>query len=827
MKIAVCTIVSKNHFHFTKTLMNSLQKFHPDWDRHVLLTDEVENSNNNFKVTLASDLNLPEFKKFAFRYTALEFSCAVKPHIIKHLFKSEYDAVIYFDSDICIYRPLNEIIDLLNNYFMILTPHITHSLNDGKNPSDIGILRAGVYNLGFIALSRHKKDLGKFLDWWSDKLEYECIEDHRSNHMVDQRWMDLAPSIFEDVYIFKNENYNVAYWNLLHRNIDNLAFFHFSGFDPMISSDDRRSFSKHQDRFELKNLSPKIIKLVENYRHELMENGAATYSKLEYTWDKFSNGETIDEENRIIYRNNLKMQKNMGEDPFSHPECCTNTLLDTPLNHIGFWEEEARLINSCWFKDYFSIKIPHGNELEIEGYNDHFPNEKLSIDLLIDNNLVKKDLVLPNGHFILKTNITNINSGEFRTLTVKPNKYFTPLERGINNDARKLSFRIYKINLNKKSIIDFSKLNPYRLKKNKELSVNLIGYAQAHHSLGQSIRYCANTMSKTEIPYGIYNLTDLSKRGFDNTFKSNFTSKTPYYFNLIHLNGNDSNLQKMLPNLTGHYNIGYWHWELAEPPESWFNNLLINEIWMSSQFMLKCIGFNSTLPTVCIPHPIDFTIKGYSKEYFGLPKDKFLFLIMYDMFSVQERKNPFAAIKAFKKAFGDSKDVVLVVKTFGNDETLKEKLAELKSHLDPKTILINKILTCQEVYELENLCDCYVSLHKAEGFGLNIAESMFLGKPTIATNWSGNIDFMNSKNSCLVDYELVELKETYGIYPKGCHWAEADVDHAAYYMQKIYNDVNFRTKIGQEAKKYIIENNSPKVIGEMYKKRLTTILNKI
>ena len=104
---------------------------------------------------------------------------------------------------------------------------------------------------------------------------------------------------------------------------------------------------------------------------------------------------------------------------------------------------------------------------------------------------------------------------------------------------------------------------------------------------------------------------------------------------------------------------------------------------------------------------------------------------------------------------------------------------------------------------------------------------MYLGKPVIGTNWSGNVDFMSAKNSCPVDFELVEISEDAGPYRKGGHWAEADVDHAAWYMRELVNDGDFRRKIAQAGQATIREEFSPTVVGRMYRERLKTIAKNI
>src|SRR5262249_40358950 len=147
--------------------------------------------------------------------------------------------------------------------------------------------------------------------------------------------------------------------------------------------------------------------------------------------------------------------------------------------------------------------------------------------------------------------------------------------------------------------------------------------------------------------------------------------------------------------------------------------------------------------------------------------------------------------------------------------TLKARLREL-----PGIIVLDRILTRQQVYDLEALCDCYVSLHRSEGFGLGLAESMFLGKPVIGTNWSGNVDFMTPENSCPVGYRLRTLDQDYGPYRKGQVWADADVEHAAWYMKRIRADAAWSRLLAARGKETIRTQFSPRYVGNMYRKRL-------
>lgn len=186
-----------------------------------------------------------------------------------------------------------------------------------------------------------------------------------------------------------------------------------------------------------------------------------------------------------------------------------------------------------------------------------------------------------------------------------------------------------------------------------------------------------------------------------------------------------------------------------------------------------------------------------------------------------------ATIAAFQKAFpAKRKDVGLVLKTKNLSATGEHEAVKLLRETvaaDPRIIWLEANITRAELEGLLSLCDCYVSLHRAEGFGLTIAETMLLGKPTIVTNYSGNTDFCHSDNSCLVDYTLVPVNP--GEYPmsEGQKWANPDVEHAAAYMQKLVSDPYYARQVGQAAAAYIAEQHSISALGRRMKERIAEL----
>ena len=141
----------------------------------------------------------------------------------------------------------------------------------------------------------------------------------------------------------------------------------------------------------------------------------------------------------------------------------------------------------------------------------------------------------------------------------------------------------------------------------------------------------------------------------------------------------------------------------------------------------------------------------------------------------------------------------------------------------PGTILIDEAYSVERVHQLQSVCDCFVSLHRAEGFGFNLAESMLLGKPVIATGWSGNMDFMNAENACLVNYALTPIEIDAGPYRSGQTWAEPDVEHAAWHMTRLAADASLRESVGRAAAAHLSTHFSCRVAGERMRERLRVI----
>ena len=201
-------------------------------------------------------------------------------------------------------------------------------------------------------------------------------------------------------------------------------------------------------------------------------------------------------------------------------------------------------------------------------------------------------------------------------------------------------------------------------------------------------------------------------------------------------------------------------------------------------------------------------------------------LYVFDFLSYVERKNPFAAIRAFQLAFPDrSCSVGLVIKVMNGDCKNKkwQEMLNLIGH-DVRIFVINKTISRSEVLALIHLCDSFLSLHRSEGFGRGPAEAMLLGKPVVVTNYSGNTDFTHSDNSYLVDYQLIPVPGEDYVFTEGQVWADPDVEHAAWHMRRIFADSSSAEKVGLRGKRFIEDHFNPSVIGRRYSDRIRHIM---
>ena len=358
--------------------------------------------------------------------------------------------------------------------------------------------------------------------------------------------------------------------------------------------------------------------------------------------------------------------------------------------------------------------------------------------------------------------------------------------------------------------------------------VNLIGYPRADIGDGEFIRQTAMSFSKVDIEFGIYNYNhEISLSQNNQRLNPLVRLDNPYLVNIFHLKPDqvEASILRLGDSfVTGRLNVGYWVWELSRFPRIWVEPLkYFNELWCPSRFIQSSVSKICKRPSLYMPPAfIVEDSRGFSRNYFNLPEGQFIFLFVFDFKSYFSRKNPLGCIKSFQSAFpGNNKAVGLVIKSMdGNKypDELKNLIKAAQNDLRIK--FIDATFTAKEIAGLMRICDAFISLHRSEGVGYGLAQSMLLGKPVIATNYSGNTDFTLSDNSCLVDYKLIKVNE--GEYPfsKNQFWADPNLEHASSYMQKLVENDSYRKSIAEAGRSYIKANHNPKTVGQNYRKRL-------
>ncbi len=322
---AACTIISPNYLAYSRTLAASYLTQHPGQRFFVLLVADLKDASafagEVFTAVTLPEIGLEDLPAEAMKYELLELNTNVKPTFLKYLLgRYQLERVVYLDPDIFVYAPLSPVFAALESSNAVLTPHLTAPVFDGKEPSEQDVLYNGTFNLGFFAVRNTPEGL-RILDWWERRCLDLGFSEGRTGLFVDQKWMNLAPGLFEGVAILRHPGCNMAYWNLHDRVLAGpsgqpvvndrfeLCFFHFSGLvlsDPAV-------LSKNTDRFTLA-MRPDLAGIFAEYRARVAGNQGAVLEQLPYGFDSFSDGTAI---NRLTRRVYAKHQTAFaGSDPF-------------------------------------------------------------------------------------------------------------------------------------------------------------------------------------------------------------------------------------------------------------------------------------------------------------------------------------------------------------------------------------------------------------------------------------------------------------------------------------------------------------------------------
>jgi glycosyltransferase involved in cell wall biosynthesis len=320
------------------------------------------------------------------------------------------------------------------------------------------------------------------------------------------------------------------------------------------------------------------------------------------------------------------------------------------------------------------------------------------------------------------------------------------------------------------------------------LGVNVAGYIAAESGMGEAARATIRTLQHAGVPVAINDVPG-PQRTADRTF-TEFDAGNPHPFNLVHLNADNMAAfarDRGRAYFRDRYTIGFWFWELEDFRPDWIPAFAhVDEVWVASEFTCRGVARYAPVPVIR-QLPALFTPKAgdFGRAHFDLPPGPFIFLYTFDVSSQMERKNPMGAIEAFRRAGlpGDQAMLVLKFTNGGADAAAVRRLAEAACGLNVR--LIDGMMARPEVLALMRAADAGLSLHRAEGFGLTLAEQMAFEKPVIATAYSGNLDFMDEDVARLVPARIVSIDRDYGPYLRGYRWADPDVAVAARFIREL------------------------------------------
>ena len=757
-RIAYFSICSLNYLHYARTLAQSLAAAEPSIDFHLFIADRwnerIVRSAPELRAIPLSALGVPHLLDMAFRYQQIEFNTALKPLCIEFLFDHRgYHRVVYLDPDIFVLKPLSHIAEMFaGGADCILTPHITRPIDDGRRQSELDLMRSGTFNLGFCAFA-HTPDARSFIAWWRGKLVTQCLVEPDCGIFVDQRYCDLAPAFIARTAILRHPGYNLAYWNLSYRPVTRVDGEYRTGGEPV-----------HFVHFS--GIEPQNPDSVSKHQNRFRRSDLGEFG--------------------FLYDDYLDRLRANSRSP------------DGSYSDITYGFGTMRLSGlrvEPWMRRYYRALYPapvQGSDpfsLPAEFFAPAEPKPPKPTEEAMA--LAELSKLARSPKLLIKSLFRVLWKGEPRAVDYWQRRAVPPSapEAATRSEPASPLAR----------------------------GAAIYGLFRAITGLGQAVRGASLALISAGYPVSCHDIR-LGDAAATEPFDIDPGFANRFDTVLLWLNADNTlRLDSLVPAeaIMGRHCIGYWVWELPVFPAAWARAFdRIDEVWVPSAYVAASVAAATTKPVRIVPHVVNPPAldRAAARARFGVREDEILFSCVFDQRSYLARKNPEAAVRAFIDAFPDRRAAVrLLIKCNGGmDDSLREVAVLVPDH--PGITLIASVLSREETWLLHAACDIHVSLHRAEGFGLNIAEAMALGKLAIVTNFSGNTDFTTADNTLLVDFDMrrVALHD----YPQGegQWWADPRHDAAVDAMRTAYRDAALRRRLGDRARQDI-ERFSLRAVG--------------
>jgi glycosyltransferase involved in cell wall biosynthesis len=778
MAYTICTSISRRGLPLTRVLAGSVVRHAPEADLVVLVVDGPEGCDGEPYSTLSlSDIGLGGSLGNEMRgiYSQIELEHAVRPWLVDSCLAKTGRPVVFLDPSCELFGSLEALARAPGDHEVAVSPHVLEPLpRDGLLPDEAAVLAWGIYDPGCMAVGARSRG-GPFLEFWKE----HC---YRRESLLEQRWLDFVhcfPHVLVD-----DPSYDVAFWNAWGRpltrdngrvlvNGEPLRLFQFRGFDPEMP--ELLSVEQQTPARVLLGEHQLLADLCRQRAEFLLEAGYQREARIPYAWRSTPYGTDLNPAIRATYLSALTRQAT-EESPVPGP------FDDDGGAEFAAWLES--LSGSTGVPPYLSLLCDTSLDLSTA-----FPNHRVdqrSAESLCEwihnrtdpraikaRNLIGESFELPPG------DPSSTHSG---TPEVPP-----PAVEGLN----------------------------------------VIGYHHAEDGIGQAGRLVAAAAGAAGVSCTGYSLRATPSSLFhrpDISTGSEFGGDTNLFCVGINLLG--PTIEQLPPAaMHGRKSASLWFWETDRVPPHLLPAFdLVDEVWAGSSFTKGALDRAGKGPVrvLPLPVPIPSTLPSLTRRELGLPEG-FLVFFMFSWLSVLERKNPEGVIDAFIQAFEPKDGAHLVIKSHGEvrGDARSERLRLRSSR--PDIHFLDGHVRQNTVWAMLNACDCFISLHRSEGFGLTMAEAMALGKPVVATGWSGNLDFMDERTAYLMPATLSPIPEAVPVYGGLGNWAEPDLAAATFALRQIYEDPTSARKMGTRARDHMQRTRSPAVSGRVLARYLNDL----
>jgi glycosyltransferase involved in cell wall biosynthesis len=772
MKVA--TIVARRDLARARVLASSLARHEPAATLYALVLDatgEDPLGAEPFELLLPAALEIDDFELLAAEFDEERLREVCQPLLLSHLLGGSDEVVLYVASDSLVLGALGDVEGAAQEAGVVLWARVAAPLPvDGRRPHEADLREWGLYDDGLVALAGGVEH-SDALAWWAERARLPRSSEQGVAAL--DRLASLGARVLADPGV------GASFWNLAGRTVEQrgedvvidgapLRLLRLSGFDPR----EPQLLSSYQNRLHTDDMPP-LRRICDAYAAELAESGEQAARELPYRWDALPDGTRLDARLRAIW-SRARAAAGLRSSPFS----------------VAGMEE------------FYAWLAAPPNPDAAPGVN---RLAALVCELQPEIAAAFADLSDPAVAQAL-TDWLNDVGAQAGTLPAS-------LLAGVSADHAE-GARVHGA-------------------RERIFGVNVAGYFSSESGVGEAARLLVAALDSVGVPLLPIHIPDAPPTRDEHPYETVPASVARFPFNLICVNADGLPAFRRVIGRSyfeDRYNIGVWWWEVGRVPAELLASFdHLDELWVGSEHVARAFAAESPVPLYTITLPvIRPAVDPLPRAAIGLEASSFVFLFTFDYNSVFERKNPLATIEAFTRAFEPGSGAVLVIKAINgeHDRANRERLRRAAAG-HPDVHLLEGHMSTQDNHALIAASDCYVSLHRSEGFGLTPAEAMALGKPVIATAYSGNLDYMTPSNSYLVDYRMTAIGPGNAPYPPDGEWAQPDVEHAARLMREVVADRAAARARGERAAADVARTHSLATAGTSMRRRLEGLRGRV